>query len=68
VGISQKRVIQKAVWDAQLVVLEAISNFFCDAPEIAYGYLARVIIVEELERAPNLFHWVTRQYPFRHCK
>lgn len=33
--------------DAQLVVLETIPGFFGDASEIAFGHLARVIVIEQ---------------------
>jgi hypothetical protein len=54
--------------DAQLVLLEAVANLFSYAPEIAYGDLARIVIVEQLESTPYLVHRIARQYPFRHCE
>jgi hypothetical protein len=35
--------------------------------EIVYGYLAHIIIVEQLEHAPNLLHQVTRENLLSHC-
>ena len=63
-GTHNKRGRKKT--DVQLIVLEPVPNLFGNAPEVAYGYLARVIIIEQLERAPNLLHRITRQNPFRH--
>ena len=59
---------QKGIANAQLVLFEAVTNLFGDASEVAYGYLARVVIVEKLKRATDLVHRVACQYPFRHCQ
>ena len=55
-----------ALEDVQFVVLQPVTDFLGYSSEIAQANLARIVVVEQLERPLNLFHRVPRQYPLAH--
>ena len=51
---------------SQLFVLETVPNFFRDSPKVPQADLAGVVVIEELERAADLLHRISREDALGH--
>lgn len=63
-GYCQER--EKQIDGLQFVVFQTVPDVFRHSPQISESDLPGVIVVEQLKRAPNLLHWITREYSFAH--
>jgi hypothetical protein len=54
------------VCNSQLIVLQPVANLLRYPAQVAEANLARVVVVEQLERTADLLHRVAREYALAH--